>query len=114
MNPKIKYYIGLDIASETFAAAIFTTPQQPRTVKEKLSNSLNGFEALSCWLKEQGIKTNNSIICLEATGVYGEAIVAYLTAQNFKVAVEPPLKVKRAFDQDGRKTDPVDSQQIAE
>lgn len=30
------------------------------------------------------------------------------------LSVEPPLKVKRAFDPSGHKTDPVDSRQIAE
>ncbi len=51
---------------------------------------------------------------MEATGVYSQAIAYYLLFAGFPVSVEPPLKVKRAFDPVGHKTDPVDSKQIAE
>ena len=51
---------------------------------------------------------------MEATGVYGEALAYFLHTNNYRLAVEPPLKVKRAFKPHGPKTDPVDSQQIAE
>jgi transposase len=51
---------------------------------------------------------------MEATGVYGEALAYFLVARGYAVAVEPPLKVKRAFAPHGHKTDAVDSQQIAE
>jgi transposase len=51
---------------------------------------------------------------MEATGVYGEALAYCLAAKEFRVAVEPPLQVKRAFKPNGPKTDAVDSQQIAE
>lgn len=69
---------------------------------------------LISWLKNNNINRSNSIICMEATGVYSEGIAHYLAAKNFKVSVESPLKVKRAFDPIGHKTDPVDSKQIAE
>ncbi|MEK6867526.1 MAG: IS110 family transposase, partial [Nanoarchaeota archaeon] len=62
----------------------------------------------------QQVSAHNSVICMEATGVYGEAITHYLASQNFPVAVEPPLKVKRAFYPHGHKNDRVDSRQIAE
>jgi len=51
---------------------------------------------------------------MEATGIYGEELAYYLVAKQFRVAVEPPLKVKRAFFPYGHKNDRVDSQQIAE
>jgi transposase len=51
---------------------------------------------------------------MEATGVYGEALCYFLHNLGYSVAVEAPLKVKRAFQPDGHKTDAVDSLQIAE
>lgn len=47
------------------------------------------------------------MVCLEATGVYGEALCYYLAAKGYQVAVESPQKVKRAFDESGHKTDVV-------
>lgn len=111
---RIAYFIGIDIASEDFAAAIFSTPKDPRIVREKIPNIPDGFHLFEQWLASCKVTPVNSVVCLEATGVYGEALCYYLAAKGYRVAVEPPLKVKRAFDESGHKTDAVDSRQIAE
>jgi transposase len=46
--------------------------------------------------------------------VYGEALCYYLIGKGYRVAVESPLKVKRAFAQSAHKNDTVDARQIAE
>ena len=114
LKKHIHNYIGIDVAAETFATTIYHSPEEPKVTKESLSNSIEGFQMLCSWLKNQHATADNSVVCLEATGVYGEAITHYLASEGFRIAVEPPLKVKRAFDQDGHKTDAVDSAQIAE
>ncbi len=111
---KNSYFVGLDMACDNFVASIYESPEKPIITKEAIENNPDGFTMLASWLKEQGINSSNSIICMEATGVYSEAIAHYLSANGFRVSVEPPLKVKRAFDPVGHKTDPVDSRQIAE
>ena len=108
------YFIGLDIACDDFVASIYESPEKKVITKEAIENNPDGFSMLVSWLKEQGIDSSNSVICVEATGVYSEAVAHYLATYDFKVSVEPPLKVKRAFDPIGHKTDPVDSRQIAE
>lgn len=111
---KKPYFIGLDIAAADFAASIYQSPEQPATTKEGFANTFDGFITLISWLESQKVNPANCIICMEATGVYSEGIAHFLVTQGFKVSVEPPLKVKRAFDPIGHKTDPVDSRQIAE
>ena len=108
------YYVGLDIAADDFIASIYQSPKRPVITKEGFLNTFDGFIAFSSWLESQKINTANCIICMEATGVYSEGIAHYLVTKGFQVSVEPPLKVKRAFDPVGHKTDPVDSRQIAE
>lgn len=112
--PKNTFFIGLDIAADDFVASIYQSPEQQVITKESLENNPDGFRMLTIWLKEHNISQANSVICMEATGVYSEAIAHYLVTYGFRVSVEPPLKVKRAFDPVGHKTDPVDSRQIAE
>lgn len=114
LKKNVKNCFGIDIAADTFAISLFQSPDKPVTTKELLPNNEKGFQQLLDWLKDLRANASNSVICMEATGVYGEAISHYLVAQGFKVAIEHPLKVKRAFDQDGHKTDAVDSTQIAE
>jgi transposase len=111
---KNTYFIGLDIACDDFVASIYQSPGTQVITKEAIKNNLDGFKMLVSWLKERNITQSNSIICMEATGVYSEGIAHYLLTYGFRVSVEPPLKVKRAFDPVGHKTDPVDSRQIAE
>lgn len=114
LRKNVRNFIGIDVASETLAVSVFRSPDHPIMTKDSIANNPQGFELLLAWFKELRVTCANSIVCMEATGVYGEAVSYYLTAEGFKVAIEPPLKVKRAFDQDGHKTDSVDSKQIAE
>lgn len=111
---KNTFFIGLDIAATNFVASIYQSPGKPIITKETIENNLDGFNMLISWFKEHNINQVNSVVCMEATGVYSEALAHYLAGYGFKVSVEPPLKVKRAFDPVGHKTDPVDSRQIAE
>jgi transposase len=111
---KNTFFIGLDIAAGDFTASIYQTPEKPIMTKESIKNSPEGFRMLVAWLKEHHIDQTNSLICMEATGVYSKTVAYYLTSYGFKVSIEPPLKVKRAFYPVGHKTDASDSRQIAE
>lgn len=110
----LRWFIGLDIAAETFTAAIGTTPWKLLVQGTEFANSPAGFEQLMDWLHQHRCAADESALCMEATGVYGEALAYFLVAHGYRVALEPPLKVKRAFKPSGRKTDAVDSEQIAE
>jgi len=111
---KISYFIGVDIAADTFTASIYQSPDKPLQTKDSIANNACGFNVFVEWLTHHGITATNSLICMEATGVYSEAIAYYLSAKGYSIAVEPPLKVKRTFDPVGHKTDSIDSKQIAE
>lgn len=106
--------VGLDVGAETFAAALKAEVQDVGEVREKLSNGVEGFEELIAWMQGRGADTKHAVVCLEATGVYGEALCYYLRSRGYRVAVEAPSKVKRAFGQSTPKTDTVDARQIAE
>jgi transposase len=109
-----RYWIGVDVGGASFASAILEKPGMPLLLRETIPNNTDGFEDFIGWLKDQGINTANAVICLEATGVYGEGLCYFLHAKGFRLAVEHPNKVKKAFDDNGEKTDAVDSRQIAE
>lgn len=111
---KNRFFIGLDIACDDFVASIYESPEKNIITKEAIENNPDGFSVLVNWLRQHGIDSSNCVICMEATGVYSETCAHYLAANGFRVSVEPPLKVKRAFNPVGHKTDPCDSRQIAE
>ncbi|MBO1223820.1 MAG: IS110 family transposase [Candidatus Scalindua sediminis] len=109
---KRRFYIGIDIADKTFYASIFSTPQKPHISKE-FTNSMDGFQQFVAWLKQQKVSPGNSIICMEATGVYCDNLCYYVSSQNYPLVLEAPHKVKKAFTHLD-KNDRVDSQQISE
>jgi transposase len=109
-----RFFVGADIAAATFACSAFSAERGIIATQDQLQNTLEGFQTLAQWLSDHEMTPETAVICIEATGVYGEAFCRFFAAVGYPLAVEPPLKVKRAFHPAGRKTDPVDSRQIAE
>jgi transposase len=113
MNPA-QFYIGIDIANNDFAASIFKSPDAAIQTLTEIPNNFSGFEKFESWLINNQVQASNCVVCLEATGVYGEALSYYLAAKSYQLTVEHPLKVKRAFPAKGHKNDKIDSKKISE
>ena len=113
MKPR-QYATGIDLSSEDFTVSVSTEPGIALHGSKLFTNNIEGFNKLNAWLTDLKIKPKDAVICMEATGVYGERLCYFLNEHKYTIAVEPPLKVKRAFKPDGHKTDAVDSLQIAE
>jgi len=111
---QFRYFVGIDIASSTFTASVGTMPWKIVLKPQEFENTEDGFQAWLGWLASRPILPQQTIICMEATGVYGEGLAYFAYAKGYQVAVQPPLEVKRAFKPNIRKTDAVDSLQIAE
>lgn len=109
-----KHFIGIDVSSDTYAVSVGGVPWKIVEKTVEFENNPDGHTAMLAWLNKQGIKATEAVVCMEATGVYGEGLAYHLVAHNFRVAIEAPLKVKRAFMPHGHKNDRVDSRQIAE
>lgn len=112
-----EYYLGIDIASASFYAAIGQAENNQWHLLGKPRSFQNEYDSLSQflnWMQKHQLKPENTIICMEATGVYNEVLAHFLVANGYALAIQPPLEVKRAFKPVGHKSDPVDSKQIAE
>lgn len=108
------YSVGIDISSESFTVSIISEPGVGLCEAIDYDNNPEGFDKLTTWFKTLKLTPRDMIICMEATGVYGELLCHYLHEHKYRIAVDHPLKVKRAFNPTGHKTDAVDSRQIAE
>jgi transposase len=113
---KPEYYVGIDVASAQFTAAVGRMEQKWKIVvpPAEFVNEYDSFGQFLHWMETHQLGPHNVIVCMEATGVYNEVFAHFLVINHYTVAIEPPLKVKRAFAPVGHKTDPVDSCQIAE
>lgn len=114
---KPDFFVGIDIASSTFTAAVGQIRDESWQIGVKPTEFPNDFDSLPKflhWLQEHHLLPENCILCMEATGVYNEVLAHFLVVNHYRLAIQPPLEVKKAFKPVGHKSDPVDSAQISE
>ncbi len=102
--------LGIDIAKERMEVVLLSDSK----IKNKsFKNTMEGFEALSVWLKKLGVLQVHA--CLEATGNYGEELAIYLHEAGHSVSIVNPARIK-GFAQSElvrTKTDKIDAGIIA-
>lgn len=111
---EFEYFVGVDIASDTFMACVGTRPWKLIEKPMKVDNHEDGYTFFLGWLKERSLTPEKTVVCMEATGVYSEGLAYILSASGYTVAVESPLNIQRKFPINASKTDWLDCQYIAE
>jgi transposase len=107
-----EFYLGIDVAKAKLDCALCLPTGKCKS--KVITNSLEGFVELAQWLKKHGAGSVRA--CMEATGVYWEAVAEFLADAGFSVSVVNPAQIK-AFGQSRllrTKTDRVDARLIAE
>jgi transposase len=108
----MKHILGIDVAKEKLDVALRLPNGKIRS--KVVENHLAGFELLLAFLQKQDVTELHA--CLEATGVYWEAVAEFLTDSGFTVSVVNPAQIK-AFGNARlvrSKTDKADAKLIAE
>src|SRR5512143_1863578 len=105
------YILGIDVAKAKLDVALRLPDGRFRC--KVAENTLQGFEALSIGLTKQGVVELH--VCLEATGVYWEAVAEFLADAQHTVSVVNPAQIKAfgAASLVRTKTDKVDARLIA-
>jgi transposase len=107
-------YVGIDPASETFAASVFYSPSQVKAARTAFENSPEGISAFEAWLQSEEITPEQVHICIENTGVYGETLCYELHARGYRISLLDARSVQKAFSDGQPKTDLLDARKIAE
>jgi transposase len=105
------FHLGIDVAKAKLDCALRLPDGKLRS--KVVENNFKGFKVLTEWLEKHGATTAH--VCMEATGVYWEAVAEYLAAQGMTVSVVNPAQIKAfgASQMVRTKTDKVDAQLIA-
>jgi transposase len=83
----IHYFIGVDIAKATLDWAVF----DGKTIvfQSQSANSEAGIKAILKLIKVlPGFKVNESVCCMEHTGIYNAHLLAYLHKHSFPLWLE--------------------------
>lgn len=89
-NMTIKYItVGIDISKKKFDAALL---KDSKLKHKSFRNDKQGFSALATWIVEHG--SGQAHICMESSGIYGEALAEHLHDAGFTLSVVNPARVK--------------------
>ena len=110
------HFLGIDIAKSKFDCALLRPDGKVRN--KVLSNNALGFAQLLAWLDAHGVPSGELSqlhVCMEATGIYWEALAEFLCDQGIVVSVINPAQIKAygASRLMRSKTDKIDANLIA-
>ena len=72
---QFKYFVGIDIASSTWTASVGVMPWKVVLKPQEFENTEDGFQSWLDWLKKHHVLPDQTVVCMEATGVYGKGKV---------------------------------------
>lgn len=93
---KFKAFTGIDISKKTFDAAL-RFPENGVLQHCCFSQTKEGFSAFLKWLNDQQIKLEETLICMEHTGLYTNGIIDFLVGCKANLWVEMAIKIKRSM-----------------
>lgn len=107
-----KWFVGIDISKNTLDLVLYRRELQKRSPYLQISNNLTGFKTINNWLKEHNAKLQDTLFCMEHTGIYGLDILEFLQ-NKADCCVESSLHIKRSLGLTRGKSDRIDAFHIA-
>lgn len=107
---KFTHFIGIDISKDYFDATILLGNAQKH---DQFLNTKKGVQAFLKWIKNEGCLVDDSLICMEHTGVYKNILVEVLLAKSCNIWIEMAYRIIRSSGIQRGKNDKVDSARIA-
>lgn len=107
-----KAVVGIDVSKKKLDIALLV---DGKIKKKSLENSRTGHQALLAWLDKTKLPMEAVQVCMEATGVYYEAVATTLHDAGFQVSVVNPGCIKGFGQSENQrnKTDTADAALIA-
>ena len=114
MSKLLKHFVGIDISKLFFDVALLKTVHPEHIVHQQFDQSAQGFAKLKKWLEKQGVLINEeTLICMEHTGLYNTALVNYLCSLKALLWVEMALRIKKSHGFERSADDKTDAIKIA-
>ena len=109
-------YIGCDVSKYTLDFAIYQRGIDYRKFKHhQVSNDEAGFKELLKWLKSNGVKKyKDTVVGIEHTGYYSNALAEWLFRKRITFCYLHPLDVKNYISSSRNKNDSEDACMIAD
>lgn len=111
---EFRNFIGIDISKNTFDFALVKDNNASLLISDEVSNDHKGIVKLEEFLKKQGLNMEETLFCMEHTGIYCRLLSHYLTERKYHVWLEMPVQIIRSLGLQRGKNDRIDAKRIAE
>ena len=109
------HYVGIDVSKETLDVMLWHLDEgPPEKTACQTSNDAPGHQRLVQWLNEQGAPIETTVLCLEHTGRYDDALLEHLTLKGWICALEKTTVLQKVKPEHHRKDDRFDADLLAE
>jgi transposase len=105
-----KHFYGVDVSKKT-VDIVYTDKEI--AAHQKFNNDPAGMDQLMDWLKRHNASSEDTLFCMEATGLYCLTLTNFLSSHSIDVWVEHAAMIKRATALARGKNDKVDAHRIA-
>jgi transposase len=97
MSKLLKNFVGIDISKTYFDVAVVKSAVLSETIHHQFSQKQEGFLKMLEWLHQNEVNLNEeTLFCMEYTGLYNTGLVNYLVRNKAQLWVEMPLRIKKA------------------
>ena len=94
---KLKNSVGIDISKLWFDAALIKADNPSQITHQQFAQKPEGLRKMKEWLLKLDVRIDDeTLFCMENTGLYNKGLVNYLVKSKAQVWVEMPLKIKKA------------------
>ena len=112
---KFKFFVGIDVSKDTLDIGLLNTVNSETVNHQQVGNNDVGIVAMFKWLQEQeGFSIEETLFCLEHTGMYNYPLLQFFSQQRASVWVENPIQIKKSLGLQRGKNDKVDAIRIAQ
>jgi len=113
---KYRFYIGVDVSKSTLDFALIDDRNKQDIGHKRVDNSDEGIINVFAWIAERhcDFELSNTIICMEATGLYCYPLLQYLYQHKANIWVENAVQIKRSSGLLRGKNDKIDAIRICQ
>lgn len=108
---KFKHFVGIDISKEYFDSVLLSPSKI--SMHNQFSNNLKGIKQFLKWLKSEQINMEETLFCMEHTGMYGKILAKHLLSFGFNLWIEMSFRIIRSMGIQRGKNDKIDAERIA-
>lgn len=90
-------FVGIDISKKTFDACIYQGVKSTSSLHQAFEQNEVGYASFLAWLQDECVVLEDSLFCMEHTGIYIQGLLHYLLKATCSVWVEMPLRIKKCM-----------------